>query len=228
MTGPAPDRPTRGRATRRRATRRRAAQASAVVLLSGLVWAGTGGPASAHVSLVSAVPVGDGTTDLTFELDHGCEQGEGTTGLDLTAAAGVTYLDADAPDGWSAAVSVTSVRWDGPVVPDGERVAVTVRAEVVGAPGDTVHLPVVQRCEQDAAYAWVDTDPDPGSGTPAPSLVLTAAVIGGGDEPEATGAGPLGVLLTVLVGGAGLGAVGAVATAGPRSGRAQDAQDAQD
>lgn len=196
--------------------RRRAAGGVCAAALAVVVWSGSAAPASAHVSLVSAVPVGDGTTDLTFEFDHGCDVGVGTTGLDLTAAAGVTYLEADAPDGWSAALSPTSVRWDGPVVPDGDRAEFTVRAEVVGAPGDTVHLPVVQRCEQDAAYAWVDTDP--ASETPAPSLVLTAAVIGGGGEEPRAGAGPLGVLLTIVVGGAGLGAVGVVAATRSRSG----------
>ncbi|MGJ7441758.1 DUF1775 domain-containing protein [Aquipuribacter sp. MA13-6] len=193
-----------------RSTRRRAAGTLSVTVLAAIAWSGAAAPASAHVSLVSAVPDGDGTTSLTFELDHGCDGGQGTTGLDLTAAAGVTYLEADAPDGWTAAVSPTSVRWDGPTVPDGDRVELTVRAQVLGRPGDTVHLPVVQRCEQDAAYAWVDTDP--GSETPAPSMVLTAAVIGDGGEERQAGAGPLGVLLTIAVGGAGLGAVGVVAT----------------
>ncbi len=196
--------------------RRRAAGGMCVAALAGVVWSGSATPASAHVSLVSAVPVGDGTTDLTFEFDHGCDVDVGTTGLDLTAAAGVTYLEADSPDGWTAALSPTSVRWDGPVVPDGDRAEFTVRAEVVGAPGDTVQLPVVQRCEQDAAYAWVDTDP--ASETPAPSLVLTAAVLGGGGEEPPAGAGPLGVLLTIAVGGAGLGAVGVVAATRTRSG----------
>ncbi|WP_380165017.1 DUF1775 domain-containing protein [Jannaschia sp. R86511] len=200
----------------RRTRRRRAAVAATSALLGALAWFGAVPPASAHVSLVQAVPLGDGSTGLTFELDHGCEQGEGTTGLDLTAAAGVTYLSADGPDGWAAVVSPTSVRWDGPAVPDGERVRFDLRAEVVGVPGDTVHLPVVQRCEQDAAYAWVDTDP--ASSTPAPSLVLTGAVISGATQPEPTGAGPLGVALTVAVAGLGLGAVGAVAASGRRSG----------
>lgn len=194
--------------TDRRTTRRRAALGTATAVLGALVWSGTAAPASAHVSLVSAVPVGDGTTDLTFEFDHGCDVGVGTTGLDLTAAAGVTYLKADAPDGWTAALSPTSVRWDGPVVPDGQRAEFTVRAEVVGAPGDTVHLPTIQRCEQNAAYAWVDTDP--ASETPAPSLVLTAAVIGGGPDEPPAGAGTLAVALTVAAGGLGLGTLGAV------------------
>lgn len=193
--------------------RRPAAGPVAVGLLAGLLWGTAAAPASAHVRLDQAVPNGDGSTTLTFAFEHGCDGGAGqealgTVGLDLTAAAGVTYLDATGPDGWSAVVSPTSVRWDGPMVPDGTRAEVRVRAAVAGVPGETVLMPVVQRCEADAAYAW--TDVDPGSQTPAPSLVLTAAVLGGRPAgARAPGAGTPAVVLAALLGAGVLGAAGA-------------------
>lgn len=133
------------------------------------------GPAAAHVRLEEAVPGGDGTTTLVLAFEHGCD-GAGTVGLDLLAAPGVTYLDVTVPrEDWVVQVQPTAVRWDGPAVPDGEAVELRVRAEVTGTPGETVRLPIVQRCEADQAYAWVDADP--ASETPAPTLVLTESVL---------------------------------------------------
>jgi uncharacterized protein YcnI len=196
-----------------RRSRRLAASVLTVVAATAAV-AGSAQPAAAHVVLDNAVPNGDGTTSLVFAFDHGCEE-LATTVLEVTTPEGVTVHSATSSQtGWESTAGDSTVTWQGPAIPSGEKAQFTVVASLTGQPGQSLAFPSIQRCEGGATSEWVDPE---GSENPAPVLIATAAVLQP-PEPPASSGGSAGTG-QILIGIAGLvvlgGAVGA--TRGRRS-----------
>ncbi|MDG4828620.1 DUF1775 domain-containing protein [Solwaraspora sp. WMMD1047] len=167
-----------------------------VAILTGL-WPAA--PASAHVLLAKAQPNGDGTTTLTFTFDHGCGTAP-TTELTVTMADGVIAGSATAPDGWSAEVAPSRVRWSGPGIDAAEEAEFSLVARISGVVGQTLWFPTEQRCDGGGSYQWTGTEP--GAEEPAPSLITTGAVLAPAPAPAARSGPESGS------GGAGAGQVG--------------------
>jgi uncharacterized protein YcnI len=156
----------------------RTARLGAVLALVAVTMVLAGTPAAAHVLLAKAQPNGNGTTTLTFTFDHGCGTAP-TTELAVSLPTGVTAVTTEPttqPHGWSAQTTTGQVKWTGPGVTPGQHQAeFAVVTRIVGTVGQTFQFPTVQRCDNNASYAW--TDPQPGDEHPAPTMIATRAVL---------------------------------------------------
>ncbi len=195
--------------------RRRVLNVAALTVITVIVAAPA---AAAHVAVDSAAPNGDGTTTITLTWNHSCSPDAPTTGVDVTAADGVTFTGASTGiPGWTSTVEPGSATFAGPGVPTGQQVSIAVVARITGTPGSTIMFPAIQHCG-DQQTGW--TDPDSSAEHPAPSLIATAAVL----APVATAIEPTaGADITqtltgiVLLAGV-LGTIGYVANRATRRG----------
>ncbi len=171
--------------------------ASAVVVTVLLLIAA---PAQAHVLLDAVRPHGDGTVDLVFSFDHGCEGQEPTDELTLRVPDHTVVLETAEPKGWQHRIDGDTIVWTGPGIPDGKRAEFVVTARVGASPGESVQFPVVQSCRGADSYEWTGAaDDDP---YPAPRFVATSAsvdptLLPAPEVPDSAGAGPGAVAAAV-------------------------------
>jgi uncharacterized protein YcnI len=189
--------------------RRRRVLTVAALTITALI--GLAPAAAAHVAVDSASPNGDGTTTVTLTWNHSCTPDTATTGVDVTAGAGVMFVGASTGiTGWTSTVGPGGVSFTGPGVPTGQQVSIQVVARIAGTPGSTITFPAIQHCGNQQT-GW--TDPDLSADHPAPSMIATAAVLAPTaptTEPTA-GADITQVLTGIILLAAALGAAGYLA-----------------
>jgi periplasmic copper chaperone A len=158
---------------------------SAVALLLSLA-----APAGAHVDAVTNAPAEPGSTiTLGFTFHHGCA-GAPTIALavqmpdevDIETVEPLTHGE------WEAEVDDGVIRWTGGrPVPDGQDEVFEVELTLPDLPGETLHFPTIQRC-QDEQYDWIEIavdDQDPADlEQPAPRLTLDGEPAEAGDRIE--------------------------------------------
>lgn len=142
-------------------------------LLGVLVWCGVA-PASAHVLLERAVPLGDGTVELTITFDHSCDASP-TVELDVEVPDGAEIVSGTGPDGWTATPQGTRVVFAGPGIGNQAGPRFTVVARLTGSVGQTLLFPTRQTCADGGGYDW--TDSSESEERPAPRLIATEAVL---------------------------------------------------
>ena len=194
-------------------------------LVAVLLWCGVA-PASAHVLLEQAVPVGDGSVELSITFDHSCDASP-TVELVVEVPDGAEILGGAGPAGWTATTEESRIVFAGPGIGDGASPRFTVVARLTGAVGQTLLFPTRQTCADGGGYEW--TDSSESEERPAPRLVATEAVLAEVVTPAATPAAPslpddgaspaqVAVALTVLAGVAYVAARGLLRGARPGSG----------
>ena len=195
-----------------------------LAVLTALLWLGVA-PASAHVLLEQAVPVGDGSVELTITFDHSCDASP-TVELAVEVPDGAEVLGGTGPEGWTATSEGGRVVFAGPGIGDGANPRFTVVARLTGSVGQTLLVPTRQTCADGDGYDWADASES--EERPAPRLIATEAVLAEVVAPAATPSTPAGlpddgasavqlaVALTVLAGGAYVAA--RVLLRGPRPG----------
>ena len=137
-------------------------------------------PAASHVEgQVLEAPAGD-LTELSFRVLHGCGNSP-TVEVAMQVPDGATDVAPSAAEGWVATVVVDGVGaadavvWSGGPLPSDERADFALEVRLQGSPGDVLHFPFVQTCEE-GELAWIEI-PEPGGPTPAypaPAVVLVA------------------------------------------------------
>lgn len=157
-----------------------------VALMSVLVWCGAA-PASAHVLLEQAVPLGDGSVELTITFDHSCDTSP-TVELDVEVPDGAEIVGATGPDGWTATPERTRVVFAGPGIGNQAGPRFTVVARLTGSVGQTLLFPTRQTCADGGGYDW--TDSSESEERPAPRLIATEAVLAEVVAPTAAPATP--------------------------------------
>jgi len=155
-------------------------------LLTVLLWCGVA-PASAHVLLEQAVPVGDGSVQLTITFDHSCDTSP-TVELDVEVPEGAEIIGATGPDGWTATPEGTRVVFAGPGIGNQASPRFTVVARLTGSVGQTLLFPTRQTCADGGGYDW--TDSSESEERPAPRLIATEAVLAEVVAPAAAPATP--------------------------------------
>lgn len=162
-------------------------------------------PASAHLTIDTVTPQGDGTVTLVFAFEHACTDGadpSGTTGLRIDMPDQTAVLSVSQQDGWSHVVDRRRIEFSGPPIADGERAEFLVTARVGGRVGRLVAFPAVQTCADGSSVAWTDESAD--SETPAPAVVATAAIVDPAmsvvtPPPTPSGAGAWQVAVAVVL-----------------------------
>lgn len=179
-----------------------------LAVLTILLWCGVA-PASAHVLLEQAVPLGDGSVELTITFDHSCDASP-TVALDVEVPEGAEIVGGTGPDGWTATTEGTRVVFAGPGIGDGANPRFTVVARLTGSVGQTLLFPTRQTCADGEGYDWADASES--EERPAPRLIATEAVLAEVVAPAAATPAPaalpddgataaqLAVALTVLAG----------------------------
>lgn len=158
------------------------------------------GPASAHVTIGPAEQPAGAYTVLVVSVPHGCD-GSPTTQVKIQIPESIPQVTPSVNPGWD--VSKTMVKLDTPIsgghgvqltervgevvytaktpLADGLRDALELSLKTPDTPGETLHFPTVQVCEQ-GQTAWVQTppagQPDAELESPSPKVTLVAA---GGD-----------------------------------------------
>lgn len=151
-------------------------------VVAALLWCGVA-PASAHALLEQAVPVGDGSVELTFTFDHSCDASP-TVELAVQVPGGAEIVGGTGPDGWTATTDATRVVFAGPGIGDGANPRFTVVARLTGSVGQTLLFPTRQTCADGDGYDWADATES--EERPAPRLVATEAVLAEVDAPAVT------------------------------------------
>lgn len=160
--------------------------ATAALLLLGPLSA----PALAHVT-ASTQEDPDPGTEVTLEIsfDHGCA-GEPTTELAVQLPDGIDpgTVEPLGEDGWSATLDDRTVTWSGgEPVPDHTPHTFRLALVLPDTPGETIHLPTIQRCGDDQ-QAWIQVPDDDQSWSeldePAPALTLTDAPAPARDDAD--------------------------------------------
>lgn len=173
-----------------------------LVLLLAVPVIGVAAPAQAHVLLDAVEPRGDGTVDLVFTFDHGCQGQVATDGLVLTIPEHTAVVAASEPPGWTHETTDDTITWSGPGIAEGTDAEFVVTARVGAMPGETVLFPVTQSCTGAEPYVW--DDPADGDPEPAPRFVATSATVDASLQvvPEVvttSGAGGTAVAVSVAV-----------------------------
>ena len=150
-------------------------------LVTALLWCGVA-PASAHALLEQAVPVGDGSVELTFTFDHSCDASP-TVELAVQVPDGAEIVGGTGPEGWTATTEATRVVFAGPGIGDGANPRFTVVARLTGSVGQTLLFPTQQTCADGDGYDWADATES--EERPAPRLVATEAVLAEVESPAA-------------------------------------------
>lgn len=206
-------------------TRTRTRGCLVLAVLTVLLWCGVA-PASAHVLLEQAVPLGDGSVELTITFDHSCDTSP-TVELAVEVPNGAEVVAGTGPEGWTATTEGRRVVFAGPGIGDGANPRFTVTARLTGAVGQTLLFPTRQSCADGGGYDWVDASES--EERPAPRLIATEAVLAEVVAPAATTPAPAGlpddgasapqlaVALTVLGGVAYVAARGLLRGARPGS-----------
>lgn len=196
-----------------------------VALMSVLLWCGVA-PASAHVLLEQAVPLGDGTVELTITFDHSCDTSP-TVELAVQVPEGAEIIGGTGPEGWTATPEGTRVVFAGPGIGNRANPRFTLVARLTGSVGQTMLFPTRQTCADGGGYEW--TDSSESEERPAPRLIATEAVLAEVVAPAATPTTPpalpddgasavqLAVALAVLAGTAYVAARVLLRGARPRS-----------
>ncbi|MEG9226031.1 DUF1775 domain-containing protein [Aeromicrobium sp. Sec7.5] len=180
-----------------------------VTVLTFLLWCGVA-PASAHVLLEQAVPLGDGSVELTITFDHSCDASP-TVELSVEVPEGAEIVGGTGPDGWTATPGGSRVVFTGPGIGDGASPRFTVVARLTGSVGQTLLFPTRQTCADGDGYDWADSSES--EERPAPRLIATEAVLADVVSPaaapapaalpdEGASATQLAIMFTVLAGAA--------------------------
>lgn len=143
------------------------------------------GLASAHVGVSPATGTADATTELFFDVGHGCENAD-TLSITVDIPAGVTgvrgvpnafgkvKVNRDATD------TVVSVSWEKPVEEllerDNNFYKLGIRAKLPKTPFAPVYFPIHQVCQRadgtKIVADWVSTEPGEGESGPKPAAAL--------------------------------------------------------
>lgn len=135
-------------------------------------------PASAHLTIDTVTPQGDGTVTLVFAFDHACTEGaepSGTTGLRIDMPDQTAVISVSQQDGWTHVVDRRRIEFSGPPIADGERAEFLATVRVGGKVGRLIAFPAVQTCADGSSVAWADDSAD--SENPAPAVVATSAIV---------------------------------------------------
>lgn len=147
------------------------------------------GPSAAHVTLEIQQAPANSFYRATFRVPHGCEAAattriivqlpEGFTQARPMPKPGwtlrVTYRG-EAPPGHGAIADASEIIWEGGRLPNEQYDEFVIRLRLPDRPGELVHVPIVQECEDGARAAWVEI-PQPGVRVtnyryPAPAIRL--------------------------------------------------------
>ncbi|WP_344197959.1 DUF1775 domain-containing protein [Aeromicrobium alkaliterrae] len=150
------------------------ARGSALLLLVGLTLWWSAVPASAHVLLERAVPLGDGSVELTITFDHSCDASP-TVELAVEVPEGAELVGGTGPDGWAAEAQGSQMVFTGPGIRNGQNPTFTVVARLTGSVGEVLLFPTRQTCADGDGYDWSDASES--EERPAPRLVATEAVL---------------------------------------------------
>lgn len=143
---------------------------AALVMMTAL----SAAPASAHTTIDTVEPLGNGASRISFSFDHACGTSP-TTAVAITLPAGSVFASADPPDGWNSKLKGRTVLMSGPDLPSDRQVTYSVTARLTGQVGQALLFPTVQTCANGEVLNWTDTD-EAGE-EPAPRLIATAAVL---------------------------------------------------
>lgn len=149
--------------------------------------------ARAHAVLDTGTATAGAYHKLVVRIGHGCA-GQPTVELTIELPAGISGGKPQPKPGWQVAVAreplaepfrdghgnlvtdrVARVTWSGGRLEDSHFDEFAVHVRLPNRPGETLHIPVVQRCET-GEHRWVEV-PGPGQRpgslkSPAPALLL--------------------------------------------------------
>lgn len=144
--------------------------------VAALTWAAA--PVWAHVELTTAEAAAGSTTELEFELGHGCD-GSPVVAVSIQIPEGVTDVTPGEREGWTSSVGTADglefVTWEGGPQPDEEHGHFHMTVTLPDAEGEVLAFPAVQTCEE-GEVAWIELPNADGSEpeNPAPLLTLIA------------------------------------------------------
>ncbi|MET0343201.1 MAG: DUF1775 domain-containing protein [Polyangiales bacterium] len=161
---------------------------TAALAMAGISF--SAGLASAHVSVAPATGTAAATTELFFNVGHGCENAD-TLSITVDIPAGVTGVRG-VPNAFGklkvnrdAALNVVSVSWEKAVADlaatDDNFYKLGIRAKLPDAPFTTVYFAIHQVCQKPDGTKiladWVSTTPSEGESGPKPagSIVVLPA-----------------------------------------------------
>ncbi|WP_229053848.1 DUF1775 domain-containing protein [Aeromicrobium sp. Leaf350] len=150
------------------------ARGSVLAVVLGILLGWTAGPASAHVLLERAVPLGDGSVELAITFDHSCDASP-TVELAVEVPDGSELVSGTGPAGWSATAEGSRIVFTGPGIGNGENPRFSVVARLTGSVGETLLFPTRQTCADGGGYDWADATES--EERPAPRLIATEAVL---------------------------------------------------
>ncbi len=151
--------------------------ATSALAATALIWAA--GPAWAHVEISPGEAPAGATTELEFEVGHGCD-GSPVVAVSIRMPAGVGDVAPGDRDGWTHSVETVDgldvVTWEGGPQGADEHGHFHITVTLPDTEGEVLAFPAVQTCEE-GEVAWIDLPAEDGSEpeNPAPLLTLTAA-----------------------------------------------------
>lgn len=164
-----------------------------ILCASLVVLAALAEPASAHVTLETQQAVAGSTYKAVMRVPHGCS-GSATTAIRIRVPDGMTGVKPMPKPGWQLSTvtgkldqpisdghggqiteGVREIVWSGGKLLDAHYDEFAFRGSLPNKPGETIHVPVVQECEQ-GVDRWIEI-PAPGKSSddykmPAPALKL--------------------------------------------------------
>jgi len=157
-----------------------AGRAVVVAVLAAAVWAGSAGPASAHVEVTADRPQA-GATDVTVTFLAESESSSvGITALRVVlppgvTPAGVTYLSG--PPGWSLKPAADGYTVSGPAVPPGKDAGYVVKIAELPRNATSLAFKTLQTYTGGRVDRWIGIQESGGAEAenPAPVLTLTPA-----------------------------------------------------
>jgi uncharacterized protein YcnI len=171
------------------------ARSCCALIGAGILAIGTGGSASAHVTLETAQAPPNSTYKAVLRVPHGCE-GSPTVAVRVKIPEGVIAVKPMPKPGWELATTtakygktydyygtpltegVTEIAWTDGNLPDAWYDEFVFRAALTDFPvGSSVYFPVVQECPDGKVERWIDIpaagQSDDDLETPAPGLSIT-------------------------------------------------------
>ncbi|MBY0338195.1 MAG: YcnI family protein [Acetobacteraceae bacterium] len=130
-------------------------------------------PALAHVTLDPAEAAANASVRVAFRVPHGCA-GAATTAIEVTLPEGVTMARPMPKPGWTLEVDIrplarpfpgphglirespAAVAWRGGPLADAHYDEFVMILRTPDRPAETLHFPVMQRCEGGASHAWTE------------------------------------------------------------------------
>jgi len=138
-------------------------------------------PVSAHINADPSEAQAGSTQTIGFTIEHGCD-GSPTIAVDMLIPAGVTDVEPQPLDGWTATLDTTDddeelVRFEGGSLADGTEGTFEATLTLPPTPDTVVFFPIVQRCEV-GELRWIEIpidgeEPD----YPAPSIQLIGPAV---------------------------------------------------